>query len=404
MNRYIPYNALTSLTSDKDEEITLEDVERFITECNNIEPMLKTKFNIFDVLGVSRMEIRHSNILAWLLDPNESHEEGGWLLKEMVKLLSVEDIPEDSTGSFGVYRENEHIDILLVSHFLKRVIAIENKIGAKENKRKTRSTDQEESQLSTYENILSQLYPEYQKTLIYLTPEGNLPSMDNWLPLSYVILIDKVEEMYKLRLSKVNDARRYLVENYIETIRKDVLMQVDENVIKKCREVYNTHRAVLKKILEYGKTNVGDEVKGLLLKLSQKERSPIKIRTQDFNFGLSDLDELYNGCIELKTWWGKEPYVCCVQVDVEHCKVCCNVAVWLEVSDEIKDVVRKLNKGNEPKKWTGYKWLAWNSPGDANKKNWKSYVEDGDSGDTLSEAIEKAVEDVISWAEKMKNA
>ena len=29
--------------------------------------------NIFDVLKISRTEIRHSNILGWLLDANENH-------------------------------------------------------------------------------------------------------------------------------------------------------------------------------------------------------------------------------------------------------------------------------------------------------------------------------------------
>ena len=32
-----------------------------------------TKLNIFDVLKVSRAEIRHSNMLSWLFDANGSH-------------------------------------------------------------------------------------------------------------------------------------------------------------------------------------------------------------------------------------------------------------------------------------------------------------------------------------------
>lgn len=30
------------------------------------------KFNMFDVLKISRTEIRHSNMLAWIMDPNEN--------------------------------------------------------------------------------------------------------------------------------------------------------------------------------------------------------------------------------------------------------------------------------------------------------------------------------------------
>ena len=35
--------------------------------------------NIFKILGVSHYEIRHSNFLAWLLDPYESHGVGDWV-------------------------------------------------------------------------------------------------------------------------------------------------------------------------------------------------------------------------------------------------------------------------------------------------------------------------------------
>lgn len=34
---------------------------------------LISRFNIFDVLKIFRTEIRHSNMLAWLLNPNENH-------------------------------------------------------------------------------------------------------------------------------------------------------------------------------------------------------------------------------------------------------------------------------------------------------------------------------------------
>ena len=34
------------------------------------------KFNIFDVLKISRTEIRHSNMLAWLFDANETQSMG----------------------------------------------------------------------------------------------------------------------------------------------------------------------------------------------------------------------------------------------------------------------------------------------------------------------------------------
>ena len=51
-------------------------LENFIFDSNLKELEKKyelNNFNIFDCLKLTRAEIRHSNFLAWLLDPNEAH-------------------------------------------------------------------------------------------------------------------------------------------------------------------------------------------------------------------------------------------------------------------------------------------------------------------------------------------
>ena len=52
--------------------------------CLNALDNWKDEVNIFDVLKVTNTEIRHSNILAWLLDPNENHGIGDSFLKEFI--------------------------------------------------------------------------------------------------------------------------------------------------------------------------------------------------------------------------------------------------------------------------------------------------------------------------------
>ena len=42
--------------------------------------------NIFSILRISRNEIRHSNFLCWLLDPNQSHGLGDIFLKRFFSL------------------------------------------------------------------------------------------------------------------------------------------------------------------------------------------------------------------------------------------------------------------------------------------------------------------------------
>ncbi len=58
------------------------------------------KLNIFDALGVVHQEIRHSNFLAWLLDPAESHGLGGLFLKAVLMDL-LRKTPHGETRLFS---------------------------------------------------------------------------------------------------------------------------------------------------------------------------------------------------------------------------------------------------------------------------------------------------------------
>ncbi|MDB6354321.1 PD-(D/E)XK nuclease family protein [Trichococcus sp. K1Tr] len=96
--------------------------------------------NIFQILKLSRSEIRHSSFLAYLLSPNESHKWQDKFFKSLLKTVIEEnDRQNDSFDYFDlvlndyndlmIYREHKNIDIFLVSENNKVVMAIENKIG-----------------------------------------------------------------------------------------------------------------------------------------------------------------------------------------------------------------------------------------------------------------------------------
>lgn len=55
-----------------------EDFVEFLEEQNNKND------NIFDILGASNWEIRHSKFLAWLLNPNASHGLGSYFLEQVL--------------------------------------------------------------------------------------------------------------------------------------------------------------------------------------------------------------------------------------------------------------------------------------------------------------------------------
>ena len=105
-----------------DEEV----LQNFLLDIDCLDELIPwtKRFNLFDVLKISRTEIRHSNILGWLLTPNENHGLGDAFLRAIIQCV----VQEDDNGrynvldtllmdfySFTVYREWKYIDLLLVS-------------------------------------------------------------------------------------------------------------------------------------------------------------------------------------------------------------------------------------------------------------------------------------------------
>ena len=74
------------------------------------------KFNPFDVLRYADYEIRHSNVLAWLLQPSESHGLHDKFLRAFVQCLDLNEVGLDlgfSTNNVRVERELDYVDITI---------------------------------------------------------------------------------------------------------------------------------------------------------------------------------------------------------------------------------------------------------------------------------------------------
>lgn len=204
------------------------------------------KFNIFDVLKISRTEIRHSNMLAWLLDPNENHGFGELFLKDLIQRI----VEYDSEGrydvfqlllldlhNFVVYREWKNIDVLLVSEKEQVLISIENKVGSKEHS----------NQLNRYRSILEKEYPTFKKIYVFLTPDGEEPSdVVNWCVITYLDVVEILERINN-KIELLPDVE-LMIKNYIEVIRRDIVE--DEKLIQICNKIYEKHKRALDLIYE----------------------------------------------------------------------------------------------------------------------------------------------------------
>src|SRR6266567_4711859 len=72
--------------NDGESADAVKALEHFVVDNDDLLALesLIGKFNIFDALGIARAEIRHSNFLAYILDPAESHGQGQLFLKAIL--------------------------------------------------------------------------------------------------------------------------------------------------------------------------------------------------------------------------------------------------------------------------------------------------------------------------------
>lgn len=71
-----------------------EQLDALLAEIVDLEQMLEERdkrsgFSIFEVLGVVSSETRHSNMIAWLMDPNAKHGLGGGVLAALLERHGV---------------------------------------------------------------------------------------------------------------------------------------------------------------------------------------------------------------------------------------------------------------------------------------------------------------------------
>lgn len=200
------------------------------------------KFNLFDVLKISNAEIRHSNVLAWLLAPDENHGFGDRILAGLLQKV----VQNDAAGKydvcrlllmdlsdFCVAREWRNIDILLTSEKEKTVIAVENKIW----------TGEHDDQLSRYRSVIEKTYADYSTRIyLYLTPDGDDASdPENWLSISYGDIVDIISSEMSRR--ELNPDVETFVRNYVEMLRREIVN--DQELDDICNKIYRKHGKAL---------------------------------------------------------------------------------------------------------------------------------------------------------------
>ena len=240
-------NYVYSEESYVEEQDGAKALKEFLLDIECLDPLAEwtSKFNLFDILKITRTEIRHSNMLSWLLSPGENHGLGDSILRGFIQYVATT-FPEDmdvfdtllmDCYDFNIQREWHNIDILAVSSNEKFVFCIENKIYSGEH----------DNQLNRYRKIIEDTYPDYNKMYVYLSPEGvEASEPDYWCSMSYQDVLDIIENA-RMKVKLLPDVD-LLINNYVEAVRRDIVG--DERLVQICAEIYAKHKKALDLIFE----------------------------------------------------------------------------------------------------------------------------------------------------------
>lgn len=260
-----------------------ESLKEFLLDIdclNSLKPWI-SRVNIFDVLKVSRTEIRHSNMLSWLLDANENHGLGDIFVKSILQIIvkdnrtyfeskkiNVLELLTLDFSNFIIMREWNNIDILLVSKEDKLVICIENKIGSTEHS----------NQLKRYQEKVEAAYEKsenFDVIYIFLTPDKDEASdTDNWIPFSYAEILDILNNV--IATFELDLRVKLIIENYIETLRRFIVK--DKELEEICVDIYRKHKQALDLIFDNrpdSESNISEIIKEYLLARSNEKHDII---------------------------------------------------------------------------------------------------------------------------------
>ena len=229
--------------------------------------------DIFDVLKIHRLESVHSNFLAWLLDPRQSHGIESHFLRNFLShtveaaqrqaicTMSPDVIHSTDWSETEVRREWRHIDILILNRKEGFVCAIENKVWADEG-----FGEDGRSQLAWYRETLESEFPDFDRHLVFLSPRGMESKSETerkfWVPEDYVTIQQLIMETLRENSARASPEVQWFLAQYEATLRRNIVTESSE-VGELARQIYLEHREAIELISRH-KPDYSAEIKQIL--------------------------------------------------------------------------------------------------------------------------------------------
>lgn len=292
-----------------------------------------TKFNPIKIMGMERMEIRHSAILAWLMTPNETHGLGDQFLKSFLCEVSRSENGNGAVNALQIYeynfsdaeirREWKNIDIFVLSRSNNFVCVIENKF----------LSTQYDGQLKTYRELIESIFKikdGFTILPVFLTLNEETPEDDQYRIIRYEKVCEILTQLIGINKNMMPvDARRFL-EQYLEVIEEACGVNEQQKGMKElARKLYRQHKNALDFIVKHGaNTDFGRAVHELFGE-EPKKMQMINIDGHMFAYGGDNSDQvsflpkswldvlgydstdLWPGC---EKWWMEYPVIMWLQL------------------------------------------------------------------------------------------
>ena len=333
------------------------------------------RFNPIKIMKMESMEIRHSSILRWLLDPFGNHGMGDRFLKAFLAEalrgqkqqggLTALDILAEDFSTAHVVAEWRHIDLFiqLSRADIDWVFIVENKINHKQSKKQLEDyLDRTDAAFQTAAKVQG----------IFLTLHQPKVHHERFASIRYKEVITVLEAA--LASASLPADVEVFVNHYISVLKELTGTSMDHKDAKRlAAKLYREHRNTLDFIMEHGSGTAFQvamrevfntyEIEG-----DEDNRALTKIGTEEFEFGSVDgnvcdflprqlADTLYGigrhsgldwsfGEHGYEDYWMGYPIAMWFEMDrgSSRLKLCGEVSGWLGTQTQ-DDLLRRVEQG-----------------------------------------------------------
>lgn len=230
------------------------------------------RFNPLKILGVQEFEIRHSNMLAWLFNPQGHHglqdkifkrviceilkeneqmdvcsncENSDCKYKNVNDSISINEIIMSDFSDLEIHREWNNIDIVAISTKNRMIVVLENKFNSSESNK----------QLVKYYYAVEDKFKKYKKIFVFLTLDGSEPNgCKKYMAFTHSQIYRVLINVVALNKEYINPKVLDFIGYYLKVLEEKSMS--DEPLKELCRKIYKEHKEAIDLIVEYGRPRI----------------------------------------------------------------------------------------------------------------------------------------------------